>query len=209
MTPAIVASLTAWFRGGDGFVELDPSIVLAIKENGLLREGHFAYRSGQHSACLIDRDQLLTEPEFASHLGYALAKHFFTDRVDTVATPSIWGAGVAQWIAYFLEPRARIVHATPVDGNPTVAPVLEDLIRGKRVLLCDNLVLTGNTMSAFSRVVSGLGGHIVGLATIWTSGAEEIDGHPVFGLLNTMYDSRPPSECPLCAAGVPVESVPY
>jgi orotate phosphoribosyltransferase len=190
-------------------VALDPSILQAIKTNGLLKEGHFAYRSGQHSACLIDRDQLLTEPEFASHLGYAIAKRFFTDHVDTVATPSIWGAGVAQWVAYFLEPRARIVHATPIDGQPTVAPVLEELINGKRVLLCDNLVMTGNTMHSFVQTISDLGGRIVGLASIWTSGADEIQGHPVFGLLNSLYDSHRPMDCPLCAAGVPVESVPY
>lgn len=188
---------------------LDPSIVNAIKANGLLREGHFAYRSGQHSACLIDRDQLLTEPEFASHLGYAIAKRFFTDHIDTVATPSIWGAGVAQWIAYFLEPRARIVHATPIDGQLTVAPILEELVRGKRLLLCDNLIMSGVTMTKFVTVIDDLGGHIVGVATIWNSAADKIGGHPVFGLLNTLYDSHSPDNCRQCDRGVPVEQVPY
>jgi orotate phosphoribosyltransferase len=101
------------------------------------------------------------------------------------------------------------VHATPIDGQPTVAPVLEELINGKRVLVCDNLVMTGNTMHSFVQTISDLGGRIVGLATIWTSGADEIQGHPVFGLLNSLYDSHRPMDCPLCAAGVPVESVPY
>ncbi len=188
---------------------LDSSIVQAIKANGLLREGHFAYRSGSHSGCLIDRDRLLTEPEFASHLGYAIARHFFTDHIDTVATPSIWGAGVAQWIAYFLEPRARIVHATPLDGELLVAPVLEELIKGKRVLLCDNLIMTGATMTRFSHLIDNLGGRIIGIATIWNSGAHEIAGHPVYGLLNTLYDSMSPEECTFCAAGMPIEQVPY
>ena len=188
---------------------LDSSIVQAIKANGLLREGHFAYRSGQHSGCLVDRDRLLTEPEFASHLGYALARHFFAEKLDTVATPSIWGAGVAQWIAYFLEPRARIVHATPLDGNLLVAPVLDELIRGKRVLLCDNLIMTGSTMLRFSKTINDLGGRIIGIATIWNSGAHEIGGYPVYGLLNTLYDSMTPAECTLCADGIPIEQVPY
>ena len=87
--------------------------------------------------------------------------------------------------------------------------MLEELIQGRRILLCDNLILTGHTMSAFVNVVSNLGGHIVGLASIWTSGADEIDGHPVFGLLNGLYESRKPEHCPLCAAGVPLETVPY
>jgi len=188
---------------------LDPSIVKAIKANGLLKEGHFAYRSGQHSGCLIDRDQLLTEPEFASHLGYAIAKRFFTDHIDTVATPSIWGAGVAQWIAYFLEPRARIVHATPVNGEPTVAPILEELVRDKRLLLCDNLILSGLTMGKFVDVIEGLGGRIVGIATIWNSHTADIGNHPVYGLLNTLYDSQHPDDCDLCAHGIPIEHVPY
>ena len=188
---------------------LDPSIVQAITANGLLREGHFAYRSGQHSACLLDRDRLLTEPEFASHLGYALSKHFFTDKIDTVATPSIWGAGVAQWIAYFLEPRARIVHATPLDGELTIAPVLEELIAGRRILLCDNLIMTGHTMDKFAPAITALGGRIIGIATIWNAGSHSIAGHPVFGLLNTIYDAMSPDECTLCAKGVPVENVPY
>jgi orotate phosphoribosyltransferase len=188
---------------------LDSSIVQAIKANGLLREGHFAYRSGQHSAGLIDRDRLLTEPEFASHLGYAISRHFFTEHIDTVATPSIWGAGVAQWIAYFLEPRARIVHATPIDGSLTVAPVLEELIRGKRVLVCDNLIMTGSTMHRFLPMITTLGGRIVGIATIWNSGEHQINGLPVFGLLNTLYDSKSPESCELCDRNVPVENVPY
>jgi orotate phosphoribosyltransferase len=188
---------------------LDPSIVKAIKANGLLKEGHFAYRSGQHSGCLIDRDQLLTEPEFASHLGYAIAKRFFTDHIDTVATPSIWGAGVAQWIAYFLQPRARIVHATPVNGEPTVAPILEELVRDKRLLLCDNLILSGLTMGKFVDAIEGLGGRIVGIATIWNSHTADIGNHPVYGLLNTLYDSQAPDDCDLCAHGIPVEHVSY
>jgi orotate phosphoribosyltransferase len=188
---------------------LDSSIVHAIKANGLLREGHFGYRSGQHSGCLIDRDRLLTEPEFASHLGYAIARQFFADKIDTVATPSIWGAAAAQWIAYFLEPRARIVHATPMGSDLLIAPVLEELIRGKRVVLCDNLIMTGMTMQRFSKTISDLGGRIIGIATIWNSGAHEIAGHPVYGLLNTLYDSMSPDECTLCADGVPIEQVPY
>ena len=207
----MIAGLGTTPTGGisSAMAVLNPTIVKAIKANGLLKEGHFAYRSGQHSHWLIDRDQLLTEPEFASHLGYAIAKRFFTDKIDTVATPSIWGAGVAQWIAYILEPRARIVHATLIDGEPTVAPILEGLVRDKRLLLCDNLIMSGVTMTKFTRVIDGLGGRIVGVATIWNSQGDQIGGHPVFGLLNSLYEPRHPDDCELCARGIPVEHIPY
>ena len=180
---------------------LEPKILADLKRERLLREGHFAYRSGCHSAVLLDCDRLLSDPVAASHMGYAVAKRFFTDHVETVATPSIWGAGLAQWVAYFLDPKAKVVYATPRDGQPTVAGNLEGLIRDRRVLLVDNLMISGETMGRFNALVEGLGGTILGIATLWNSTDRNVAGHEVFGLLNTVYDAYPPDECPLCAAG--------
>ncbi len=150
---------------------------------------------------LIDRDRLLSNPEAASHMGYALAKRFFTDHVETVAAPSIWGAGLAQWVAYFLDPKAKVVYATPEAGEPTIAGNLEGLIRDRRVLLVDNLMISGETMRRFDGLIAGLGGTVLGVATLWNSADRRLAGHQVFGLLNTVYDVYPAAECPLCAAG--------
>lgn len=188
---------------------LDSKILADLKRDGLVRDGHYAYRSGRHSAGLLDRDRLLSDPLAASHMGYALAKRFFTDHVATVAAPSIWGAGLAQWVAYFLEPKAKVVYATPRGGEPTIAPNLEDLIRGRRVLLVDNLVISGDTMTRFAPMIADLGATVVGLATLWNSGGHRIADRDVFGLLNTVYDAYPATECPLCAAGGTPTPVPY
>ena len=188
---------------------MDPKILVDLKRDNLVREGHFAYRSGCHSAVLLDRDRLLSDPVAAGHMGYALAKHYFTDHVETVAAPSIWGAGLAQWVAHFLEPKAWIVYATPTNTDLTIAGNLEDLIRDRRVLLVDNLIISGETIHRFASLIAGLGGEIVGVATLWNSAEAETAGQPVFGLLNTAYDAYPPGECPLCAAGGTPTPVPY
>ena len=188
---------------------MDPQILLDLKRDGLVREGHFVHRSGRHTAALLDRDRLLSDPVAAGHMGYALAKHVFVDKVETVAAPSIWGAGLAQWIAHFLDPKAKIVYATPRDGRPTVSGGLEDLIRGCRVLLVDNLIVSGETMGRFAPVVAGLGGEVVGLATLWAGAETEIAGRPVFGLLNTVYPAYPADDCPLCGAGSTPTPAPY
>ncbi len=188
---------------------MEPKILLDLKRDGLVREGHFAYRSGCHSAILLDRDRLLSDPVAAGHMGYALAKHFFTDHVETVAAPSIWGAGLAQWVAHFLDPKARVVYATPKEEGLSIAGNLEDLIRDRRVLLVDNLVISGDTMHHFAPMVAGLGAEIVGLATLWNSAGPEVAGLPVFGLLNTVYEAYPADRCPLCAAGSSPTPVAY
>lgn len=184
---------------------LDRKILSDLKQQTLLRDGHFALRSGHHSSGLLDRDRLLSDPVAASHMGYAIAKHFFTAHVETVAAPSIWGAGLAQWVAYFLDPKAYIVSATPANGSITIAGNLEDLIRDRRVLAIDNLIISGETMRHFTKLVTGLGGEVLGIGCLWSSVQDEIGGHQIFGLLNSEYEAYAPGTCPLCAAG----GVPY
>jgi orotate phosphoribosyltransferase len=184
-------------------VALDRTILDYLKRDGLLHDGHFVYRSGRHSAVLLDRDRLLADPLAASRMGYALAKRFFTAHIDTIAAPSIWGAGLAQWVAYFLEPKAKVVYATPTDHGVTIAANLDDLIRARRVLLVDNLIISGETMRRFDATIEELGATVVGLGTLWNSGEPQIADHEVFGLLNTCHDCYPADECPLCAAGAP------
>ncbi|HEV2106759.1 MAG TPA: phosphoribosyltransferase family protein [Thermomicrobiales bacterium] len=189
---------------------LDTTIVDRLWHTSLLSEGHFAYPSGRHSRLHVDRDRLLADPAIASRMGYVLAKRFFTDHLDTVAAPSIWGAGLAQWVAYFLDPKAKVVYATPSDGGLTIAADLEALIRDQRVLLVDNLIVTGDTITGFNGVVEALGGEIIGIGTIWNVGEAEVAGHPVFGLLNTLDGAYLSDQCPVCREGTkPVVEVPY
>lgn len=190
---------------------IDPTLLAGLRQGGLLKEGHFAFRSGRHSAGLLDRDLLLADPQLASRLGYALAKRFFTDHVATVAAPSIWGAGLAQWVGYFLEPKAKVVYATPTNGNGvTIAEHLIPHIAGKRVLLIDNLVMTGETMRHFAEAIDGLGATVEGIGTLWNLSDPAIAGHPVTGLLNAVYEAFPPDQCPICASGASQpEAVPY
>lgn len=182
---------------------LDPAMYDHLTASGLLREGHFAFRSGNHSAALVDRDRLLADPAVASRMGYALAKRFFTDHVETVAAPSTSGAGLAQWVAYFLDPKAKVVNVTPRGGMATIAENLRDLIANRRVLLIDDLIDGDETISRFIGLVKELDGEVVGLGSLWNSAAPSIDGQQVFGLLNSRFAAVPAERCPLCADGHP------
>ena len=190
-------------------LRIDPRIVADLKREQLLKDGHWSFQYGGHSQGLIDRDHLLSDPVAASHMAYAIAKQFFTSHVETVATPSIWGAGLALLVASFLDPKAKVAYATPSTDGPTIAPQIEDLVRGKRVLLVDNIVRSGETMTHFYELIAGLDGEVIGIATIWNLAEPEISGHTIFGLLNTDYQVYRDGDCPLCAAGFPVEPAPY
>ncbi len=188
----------------------ESALIAELASAGILRYGHFAFRTGRHSSALLDRDLLLADPALTSHFGYILAKGYFVDHVDTIVTPSIWGAGLAQWVGYFLEPKAKVVDATPRSGDLTIAPVLEPLIAGKRVLLIDNLILSGQTMSHLLSLITDLGATVVGIASLWSSNGANIDGQTIFAPLNEHFPAWAPDDCPLCAEGAgPPELVHY
>ncbi|HLL51578.1 MAG TPA: phosphoribosyltransferase family protein [Thermomicrobiales bacterium] len=188
---------------------IDPRIVADLKRETLLKEGHWSFLHGGHSRGLIDRDHLLSDPVTASHLAYAIAKQFFTNHIETVATPSIWGAGLALLVGGFLDPKAKIAYATPSADGPTLASQIEDLVREKRVLLVDNIIRSGETMTRFYEMVGRLDGEVIGIATLWNLAEPEIAGHAVFGLLNTDYEVFPDGRCPMCAAGSTPDPAPY
>lgn len=188
---------------------IDPRIVADLKREHLLIDGHWSFQHGGHSAGLVDRDHLLSDPVAASHMAYALAKNFFTDHIETVATPSIWGAGLALLVGSFLDPKAKIAYATPSESGPTLAPQIEDLVRGKRLLLVDNIIRSGETMAVFNELVEGLGGEVIGIATLWNLAEPVIARQAVFGLLNSDYEVFRDGACPMCQAGTAAEPAPY
>lgn len=188
---------------------LDDTILAGLKRGRLVREGHVSFASGRHAGALLDRDHLVTDPVALGHMAYAIAKHFFTDHVQTVASPSIQGAGLAPWVAHFLDPKARVVPAGGGEGDPAVPPGLIDLVAERRVLLIDDYVMDGDLILSLLGSVEAAGGEVVGIGALWNVGEPTIAGRPVFGLLNTAYDAWPAAECPLCAAGVAVDEAGY
>ena len=178
-----------------------------IREAGFITEGHYAFRSGMHALKLLDRDRVLSDTQLASRMGYALAKHFFLLRVDYVATPSIWGAGLAQWVGYFLEPRRPIVYSTVKDGEIIFSTGPERL-DGKRVLVIDNLILTGHTMTEFVRSLTAAEATPIAVGALADLSGVEF---PIqtFGLLNEQLDVFHPEQNPELGKDIPVTEVGY
>ena len=196
-------------RKSAGMIQINRNkgLIREIEEAGMIAEGRFAYRSGMQSLKLLDRDRLLSDTHLASRLGYSIAKHFFLSRIDVVAAPSIWGAGLAQWVAYFLEPRRPVIYARYYDDGYHFTPGREHL-DGRRVLVIDNLILTGGTIQDFVQAISAAGGTPVSVAALADlSGLEyPID---VYGLLNEVLELFDPSNPPVHAAGIDVVEVGY
>lgn len=186
---------------------LQGNILDDLKRQNLVREGHYAFSSGRHSGALLDLEHLTTDPVAVGHMAYAIAKRFFTAHIQTVASPSMQGAGLALWIAHFLDPKARVAPAEMTDDGPCVPHQLDDLIVGRRVLIVDDVVVNGDLILPLERDLTARGADVIGIASLWNLGPSELAGREVFGLLNTAYEAWPAADCPLCAGGHGAEEV--
>jgi orotate phosphoribosyltransferase len=183
-------------------------LIREVYEAGLISDGNFEFRSGLRARKLLDRDRLLSDTHLASRMGYSIAKHFFLSRTDVVATPSVWGAGLAQWVGFYFDPPRPVVYPTPSNGGVTLSDSAREMINERRVLVVDNLILSGKTVQEFVRAIAASGGKVIGIAALADLSGIEFP-LPVFGLLNEWLDVYDPRKEPERGADEPVTHVGY
>src|SRR5262249_62046802 len=77
------------------------------------------------------------------------------------------------------------------------------LIRpGAKVLLVEDLVSTGSTLTLLSNLVEQLGGLVVGIGCLWRRTSVDLDNRPVFSLVSRDFPTYDPDNCPFCKRGV-------
>ncbi len=203
------ASWEGWHFGGSGggadggLGAAERHLVRLLYASGAIKDkGHYLYKSGRHSDVLVEKDLLLAHVSITSKLCYQIAKHWFRANVQAVAGPSMGGATMAQWVAYFLEPDPVAVYAEDEHGHKVFRRGFAQLIEGRRVLVVDDVVDTGGSAHQMIEAVKRCGAEIVGVGTLWNRGEPTLDGHQVYGLINQFFETYLPAECPMCRAGV-------
>jgi orotate phosphoribosyltransferase len=79
------------------------------------------------------------------------------------------------------------------------------LIRpGVKILLVEDLVSTGSTLSLLINLVEDLGGLVVGIGCLWRRTSVEFNDRPVFSLVRRDFPTYDTDKCPLCKRGVPL-----
>lgn len=122
------------------------------------------------------------------------------EEIDLIAGPEARGFVVGAPLAYalgigFVPVRksgklpAEVVETTyNLEYGQSALAIHRDAIRpGQRVLVADDLLATGGTISATIELVKQLGGHIVGLAFFieltYLNGREKLGDYPIFTLV--------------------------
>ncbi len=176
-----------------------------FKTSGALLEGHFVLTSGLHSPRYLQCAAVLQYPWHCESLAHQLAQEFAASDVGVVASPAVGGIVLGQEVARSLKVRA--VFAERQEGAMTFRRgfVIEP---GERVLVVEDVVTTGGSVSEIIAAVGKAGGVAVGVGALVdrSSGDGSEDGLfdvPFRALLSMEVPTYEPGRCPLCDAGSP------
>ena len=183
----------------------------------LMLDGHFDYGNGYHGRTYVNAHQLFRHPStiwrFAQDL-IDLLPGELVQSTEVVAGPVTGGALLAHTIAGLLDSRRSLTHPPcsfapfnydPADGL-TLRAFYRHEIKGKRVLLADDVRNTGETFSRCASLVQDAGGTILATVEIYDR-LEAVVNLNVPNIALAEYRATQnfkAAECPMCRAGQPI-----
>ena len=180
----------------------------------LRKTGHFIYESGHHGETWLELDGLFVDQRRLASIAEALAVRLRPHGVEVVCGPLIGGALLGQWVAHSLAlPFVYAERTPPAEDAPAryrIPPALTTTVAGRRVAIVDDAINAGSATLATRDEVARLGGTAAVAASIFLRDPGGISllrasGLAVEYLVGLRFTIWPPSDCPLCHAGVPVE----
>jgi orotate phosphoribosyltransferase len=182
----------------------------------LMTSGHFDYGNGFHGRVYLNPHQLFQHPSTIWRLAQDLLDIVPSDllgRTEVVAGPTTGGALLAHTIAGLLDGRRSLSHApssfAPFQYSATglvLRPFYAGVVKGRRVLLADDVRNTGKTLERCAALVREAGGEVIGSVQIYDRLEAVVDlGVPNFALLEyPAPENYAAADCPLCKAGQPI-----
>jgi len=93
-----------------------------------------------------------------------------------------------------------------VEGHPSLSPFYGSRMKGKRVLIVDDVRNTGTTFRRCADLVTAAGGSVIGTMQIVDrcEACVSLDVPNVSLIEYKAPPNYPAASCPMCAAGVPI-----
>lgn len=179
----------------------------------ILQDMHFVYKSGKHGPHYINMDPVFPDVGLMLQLGGDLAAQFnATDASQLTVVGAATGAiPLALVTAMHLNNGTQYPMYAWADkkGDDFVferAGFAEQLA-GKRVLVVEDLLNTGDTVKKVIAQVRERGGNVIGVSVVCNRGSEtavSLDVPRLEQLASVDFKAYDAGECPLCADAIPI-----
>ncbi len=190
--------------------------------NAVITNDHFVYTSGKHGSVYINKDILYPHTEKTSEVGKMFAQKFKDEEIDVVAAPAVGGTILSQWTAHHLTKLQgkEILSVYTEKDKGTMASAAESehifrrgydkLIKGKKILVLEDLTTTGISVKKVVEAVKMNGGSVVAVCVMVNRNPDgvtsELVGAPFSALGVLKAEAFDEADCPLCKKNVPINT---
>lgn len=182
--------------------------------NAILTSGHFVYVSEKHGDKYVNKDAIYPHTKAIRKLARFIAEDFKDSGVEVVVGPSLSGVilshDVATELTNILKKDIPGVYAEK-DGNGGFAFTrgYESFVKGKKVLIVEDILTTGKSVGKVIEVTKNAGGRIVGLGVIANRGGvkpKDVGVKKINALMNIQMNAMEAKDCDLCKNNVPINT---
>ena len=185
------------------------------KTGAVITDSHFVGTSGAHFATYINKDALYPHTAETSEVCKLFAEAVADLEVEVVVGPALGGIILSTWTARHLsqitnkEVLGVYTEKTPDNGQKFTRGYNE-LVKGRKVFVVEDLTTTGESAKKVAEAVKLAGGEVVAVSVMVNKSPKIVTsgyfGVPFFPLDEFEVPTYKEGECPLCQAGVPINT---
>lgn len=188
---------------------------LLIKTKAIYTDSHFVGTSGRHMPAYINKDALYPHVLATSQMGKLFAEQNKNLDIDVVAAPALGGIVLSTWTAYHLSKLKKkeilgiYTEKTP-DKDQVFTRGYDKLVKGKNILVIEDLTTTGGSVKKVVESVKKIGGNVVGVCVMVNRDPKLVTssaiGAPFSSLAVLEIPSWEEKDCPLCKQNVQINT---
>ena len=184
------------------------------KRNAIITGEHFVYAKKPdgwyHGYEYVNKDAIYPFVSDVKRLCQIVAMHFLMHKIDVVVGPTVGGVILSQRIAeYLLGMNSSIntdvlsVFADEIGGKRVIKRGYDAYVKGKRCLICEDVINSGKTVTATIEAVNDCGGKVVAVVALCNRSGGKVDRSTfMVGELVSLIDLNmqmfKEEECPIC-----------
>lgn len=155
-------------------------IEILKKVHAVMTDDHFVYTSGKHGEVYVNKDAVYPHPAEVSQVGQLFAEKYKDTEIDVVAAPALGGIILSTWTAYHLtQLKGKEILGVYAEKMPDKTMAFtrgyDALIRGKNVLVIEDLTTTGGSVKKVVDLVRETGGTVVAVCVMINRNPDEVN----------------------------------
>lgn len=195
----------------------DKDVMKTLKKIGaVMTDDHFVLTSGRHTNSYIRKDRLYPHVDLTAKIARAMAEKAAGHKIEAVVGPALCGIVLSTWVAYYLSKiyKKRVLSLfTEKDyGTGQVFDVpqvfkrgYEAWVKGKRVLVVEDLTTTGGSVGKVVEQVRKAGGKVAAVCVMVNRNPGTVNrrmmGAPFYALADFAVADYEADKCPFCQMG--------